>query len=158
MRFAYADPPYIGQAKRHYGTEEVDHAALLQQLETFDAWALSCSSPSLFTLLPMCRDDVRIGAWVKPFGIFKPGVNPAYVWEPVLFKGARKRSREEPTARDWVSCNVTLRRGLAGAKPEGFCFWLFELMGLEPDDDFHDLFPGTGAVTQAWERWKTRLV
>lgn len=25
MRIAYADPPYIGQAKKHYGSEEVDH-------------------------------------------------------------------------------------------------------------------------------------
>lgn len=28
MIFAYADPPYPGQAKKHYGREEVDHAEL----------------------------------------------------------------------------------------------------------------------------------
>jgi len=32
MKFAIADPPYVGQAKLHYGSEEVDHAALIQQL------------------------------------------------------------------------------------------------------------------------------
>ena len=51
-RFAYADPPYVGQARRHYGREEVDHRALIAQLEMYDGWALSCSSPSLQTLLP----------------------------------------------------------------------------------------------------------
>lgn len=47
MKFAYADPPYIGQAKRLYDCEEIDHKELIERLNTFDAWALSCSSPSL---------------------------------------------------------------------------------------------------------------
>ena len=32
MRFAYADPPYIGQAKKHYDCEEVDHWELTRRL------------------------------------------------------------------------------------------------------------------------------
>jgi site-specific DNA-adenine methylase len=41
--FAYADPPYVGQAKRHYNSEEVDHVALIQMLVSDfpDGWALS---------------------------------------------------------------------------------------------------------------------
>jgi hypothetical protein len=27
-------------------------------------------------------------------------------------------------------------------------------MNLEPDDEFCDVFPGSGAVTAAWERWR----
>lgn len=156
MKFAYADPPYIGQAKKHYGSEEVNHAELFQELDSgsYDGWALSCSSPSLFYLCNSAPEDCRIGSWVKPFAIFKPGVNPAYAWEPVIFKGGRKRSRKEPTVRDWCSVNITLKRGLCGAKPEAFCFWLFELLGMEPSDELHDLFPGTGAVSDAWEVWK----
>ena len=30
-------------------------------------------------------------------------------------------------------------------------------MNLMPDDEFYDLFPGSGAVGDAWEKWKNRL-
>lgn len=152
---AYADPPYPGQAKKLYGCEEVDHRALIARLhsEYREGWVLSTSSPALPEVLSYCPNGVRVGAWVKPFAIFKPNVNPAYAWEPVIYFGGRKRTRKDPTVRDWVSCNITLRKGLTGVKPEGFCFWLFELMGMKSGDKFIDLFPGTGAVTRAWEKF-----
>lgn len=159
MRFAYADPPYLRQAKKHYGKEEtyageVDHAVLIARLvdEYPDGWALSCHSPSLRILLPMCPEDVRVMAWVKPFCIFKPFVNPAYAWEPVLvFGGRQKRARTEPTIRDWVSANITLKKGLTGVKPPQFCNWIFDVFGALPGDTLDDLFPGSGAVMAAWE-------
>lgn len=155
MKVAYADPPYIGQAKRHYGSEEIDHKKLIERLEAeYDAWALSASSPSLQEILRYCPSHVRIGAWVKPFCSFKPNVNPAYAWEPIIFKVGRKRTRKQPTVRDWVSCNITLKKGLVGAKPETVCRWLFEILNLEPDDEFCDLFPGTGIVSKEWEAWR----
>lgn len=167
MRCAYADPPYMGQAKKHYGSEasyagEVDHKDLIAQLALSypDGWALSCSTPSLRTLLPWCPPDVRIGAWVKPFHIFKKGVRPAYAWEPVIFRGGRNQGHQPPekggeatTPRDWVSANITLRKGLVGAKPETFCYWLFDLLNLQRGDELVDLFPGSGAVSDAWEKW-----
>lgn len=168
LRVGYADPPYVGQAKKHYGYEfEVNHELLIPHLsEEFpDGWALSCSSPSLRTLLPLCPADARVGAWVKPFHIFKRGVRPAYAWEPVIFRGGRNKGHQPPekggeatTPRDWVSCNITLRRGLVGAKPEAFCFWLFDLLNLWPGDEFVDLFPGTGGVARAWEQWRGQVV
>lgn len=97
MTFAYADPPYIGQARRHYDCPEIDHVALIVQLFTDypDGWALSCSSPSLSTILEICtrnlacfpelRPEVRIAAWCKSFCAFKRGVRPAYAWEPVVY-------------------------------------------------------------------------
>src|SRR6185312_13080131 len=113
MRVAYADPPYVGQAKKHYRADprcaEVDHDALIHHLELEypDGWALSASSPSLRLILPLCPVDVRVAAWVKPFAIFKPGVNPAYAWEPVIWRGGRqKRDRTEPTVRDWIAQGV----------------------------------------------------
>jgi hypothetical protein len=165
MRFAYADPPYIGQARKHYGPDakEVNHAVLIGHLcEDFpDGWALSCSSPSLREILPLCPLDVRIGAWVKPFHVFKKGVRPAYAWEPLIYRGGRNAKHPPPpkggratTPRDWVSANITLKKGLVGAKPEPFCFWLFDLLGLRPDDELVDVFPGSGAVTQAWAKWR----
>lgn len=101
----------------------------------------------------MCPADTRIGAWVKPFASFKPGVNPAYAWEPVLFRGGRKRGRDKPTIRDWVSVNITLKKGLTGAKPPDFCFWVFEILGAEPGDEFVDIFPGTGILTDCWNQF-----
>jgi hypothetical protein len=162
MRFAYADPPYLGQARKHYGpdAEEVNHPLLIDWLDRdFDGWALSLSSVSLRAILPMCPEGVRVMAWVKPFAVFKPGVNPAYAWEPVIVKVLpRKRERSEPTVRDWVAESITLRRGLSGVKPDGFCRWLFEAVNLRPDDHFEDIFPGSGAVTRAWEAWRSQLV
>jgi hypothetical protein len=90
---------------------------------------------------------------VKPFAAFKPGVRVAYAWEPILVKGARKGSRADPTIPDWVAANITMRRGLVGAKPEAFCFWLFAMMGMRRGDAFEDVFPGSGAVSDAWARW-----
>lgn len=166
MRFAYADPPYLGLAAKFYGDLHPDaaeydtldaHARLVQRLcDEFDGWAMSLHTPTLKPILSICPDDVRVGAWVKPFGVFKPGVNPAYVWEPVIFRGGRKRRRDEPTVRDWVDCSITLRRGFTGAKPDGFCFWIFSLLNVRPDDEFVDVFPGSGAVTRAWQRFKAQ--
>lgn len=131
---------------------EVDHAELIKRLVEYDGWALSTSSTALRSVLALAPPDVRIGAWVKPFAIFKPNVNPAYAWEPVLFKPARSGERNRPTARDWVSANITLRRGLVGAKPEAFSVWLFELLGARKGDSFDDLFPGTGGITILWKK------
>jgi hypothetical protein len=164
MRIAIADPPYIGQAKKHYSDDprcaEVDHAELIEHLMSYDAWALCCSSPSLQKILALCPDNVRVMAWIKPFASFKPGVNPAYAWEPVIVYNARKRSREQETTRDWVSCNITLERGVHGAKPEGFCFWLFEVLNMIPGDELTDLYPGSGAITRAYQKWskQTRFI
>lgn len=154
MRFAYADPPYIGQAKRYPEKTEVDHVELVQRLvdEYPDGWALSLSSPTLQYILSLCPSDVRVMAWVKPFAVFKPNVNPAYAWEPVIVRGGRKRGRDVPTVRDWVSCNITLKKGLVGAKPEGFCEWLLDVLNVLPGDQLDDIFPGTGIVTQTFER------
>ena len=158
MKVAYADPPYIGQAKKHYGSEEVDHEELINMLcSKYDAWALSCSSQSLKYILPLCPDKIRVGAWVKPFAAFKKNVNPAYTWEPVVFYGGRNMGtgKEIATIRDWIAVPITLKKGLTGAKPEVFCLWLFGMLGLQPEDELDDLFSGTGIVSQCWEQWRT---
>jgi hypothetical protein len=58
--------------------------------------------------------------------------------------------------RDWIAEPITMKRGLTGAKPEKVCHWIFEMLGAEPDDKLTDLFPGSGAVTRAWETWKMK--
>lgn len=157
MKVAYADPPYIGQGKRYPEKCEVDQEGLINSMTHFyQCWALSCSSPSLQKLLSYCPPDVRVAAWVKPFCSFKPNVNPAYAWEPVIFWHPCKRDRAIDTVRDWVSVNITLKKGLVGAKPPEFCYWLFELLGLEAADEFCDLYPGTGVVTECWNNYKLK--
>lgn len=160
MKFAYADPPYPGQAKKHYTNDpsgikpaEVDHVELVERLmrEYPDGWALSTSSTALQDVLAMCPKGVRVMAWVKPFCSFKVGVNPAYAWEPVVVWRGRKRGRNVPTVRDWVSANITLRKGTHGAKPEAFVLWLFEVLNIQPGDYFDDLFPGSGIVGKLFE-------
>ena len=162
MRVAYADPPYIGQAKAHYSDDpqcaEVDHEALIASLLEYDGWALSCSSPTLKRILAWCPDEVRIGAWVKPFCAWKKHTSPAYSWEPVIFVPARREAlgaQSRPAlTRDYISAPITMRRNTHGAKPDAFCYWLFAILGMRQDDTFADLFPGSGAVTDAWGHWR----
>ena len=98
---------------------------------------------------------IRVAAWVKPFASFKPNVNPAYAWEPVIFRIKQQRlGRKNKTVRDWVKANITIKKGLVGAKPPEFCFWLFDLLQLQLDDEFLDLYPGTGIVTKCYQIWR----
>ena len=177
MRLVYGDPPYLGQAKRHYShdpsgipAEEVDYPALIEKLKTYDGWALSCSSPSLFQLLCIVHfgkelhvgDSVpedlcpqcRTAAWVKPFCSWKPTHRVQYAWEPVIFVPVRPRGdKKVPSVRDFVSANMTMRKGTHGAKPVAFCDWILNLLGWQPGDTVDDLFPGSGAFTDAI-KWK----
>lgn len=170
MKFAYADPPYLGCCglyDHHHPDglcwdKSSTHRKLIRRLwdEFGDGWAVSLSAPSLEEYAHIVRsvcdsDMVRFAAWVKPFASFKPNVNPAFAWEPVVwFGGRRPRGRNEPTVRDWVAAPITLKRGLTGVKPDAFCFWLFDLLGLTEADDFVDLFPGSGAVSRALDSWR----
>jgi len=176
VKFAYADPPYFGCGKRLYGhlheraadwDDLETHRALIVRLcdEFPDGWALSMNSTNLYDLLPMCPRDVRIGSWVKPFAAFKRNVTLAYTWEPMLFLGGRKRPRTMPTVRDYVitesdspavAANITMQTGCPGAKPEAFCMWLFDVLGMERTDELVDLFPGSGNVGRAWKKFCQR--
>jgi hypothetical protein len=167
MRFAYADPPYINQARKHYAHDpncaEVDHAALARELETFDGFALSCKSDAkeLAWLISLFTKPVRLGMWFKPFCSFKPNVGVAYAFEPVIWWSSRRRERTQQTVRDWIEApavraNITLQKGLSGVKPDKFSYWLFEVLNMQTGDEFVDMFPGSGAVTSAWEMFIAR--
>lgn len=165
MKFAYADPPYLGCGKRYDHPEALKwntveaHNDLIQRLvsEYPDGWAMSASSPSLAALLPLCPKDVRVLAWVKPFAAFKPGVGLAYTWEPVIFRGGRKIDRKTLTVKDHVIESITLKKGLCGAKPVRFCEWILRAFNYQPGDIVDDLFPGTGIFTQTLERIKLNV-
>lgn len=168
MTFAYADPPYIGQAKRHYSADplcaEVDHKELIEQLVSYfpDGWALSASAPSLGIILPLCP-PVRIGVWCKSFCAFKRNVRPAYGWEPVIFYGGRnpmnghravipEKNGKQTTPKDFIVAEdcivepIALKKGLVGAKPEKVCRWILDLLNVQKGDTVVDLYPGTGIM------------
>jgi hypothetical protein len=164
MTFAYADPPYLGQGRRHYGQHHADaaiwdsidaHRDLIARLvhEFPDGWALSASSPSLRVLLPLCPPDVRIAVWAKSFCAFKRGVRPCYAWEPVIFRGGRNKNHPPPikggtqtTPKDFIVAPITMKKGLTGAKPETVCRWILDLLNVQIGDEGVDLFPGTGVM------------
>jgi hypothetical protein len=168
VRIAFADPPYPGQSKKHYCDHpdyagEVDHVDLLRKLDhDFDGWCLNTASTTL-PFVVRCADEAgvenyRLMSWVKPFAAFKKNVSVAYAWEPVLVKCARKPIVSgRMVMRDWLAEGITLKRGLSGAKPERVCHWLFEVMGCDPTDELVDLFPGSGAVSRAWDTWRQQL-
>jgi len=156
MRFAYADPPYLGCGSR-YKDDHPDaliwddpetHRRLIQRLmaDYPDGWVLSASVPSLITLFPMLPEQHRVCAWVKPFAVFKANVTIAYAWEPVILFGGRRRTRDQRTIRDWFACEITLRKGLVGAKPPPVIHWILDLLNVQKGDEVDDLFPGTGVV------------
>lgn len=163
-RVAIADPPYPGCAHLYRAhpdyAGEVDHRALLLELDAkYEGWLLHTSSVALPEIASRIPKGARIMAWVKPFAAFKANVPVAYAWEPVIVKAVRKPVVSgRMVLRDWVSEPITMQRGLAGAKPERVCHWAFEVLGLEPTDELIDLFPGTGAVIQAWESWRADLL
>lgn len=154
MRFAYADPPYLGCSKfyDHPNAADYDnprmHGALMESLnDHYDGWALSLSSPSLSFILPLAPEGARIASWVKPFAAFKANVRIAYTWEPVIFKPGRDSSKDgAPVGRDHLSEPITLKKGLTGAKPERFCRWIADLLGYVQGDEMVDLYPGTGVM------------
>ena len=164
MRLAYADPPYPGQAKRHYGDHpdyagEVDHAVLVAQLEEYDGWALSTSAAALPEVLALCPRDVRVAAWVI-MNTEPPGYRGTWhwSWEPVIVSAARP---PKITTRDVLRCPAA--RGwygdseITGQKPSAFSSWVWALIGAEPDDSLDDLFPGSGAVGRAWDTFTRQL-
>ena len=159
MRFAYADPPYVGCSSYYDHPDSArwddpaEHVALMHTMEAeYDGWALSLSTPSLAALLPGAPEGTRIGAWVKPFAAFKRNVRVAYTWEPVLFHRIAPRRDGEHVGRDHLAEGITLRRGFTGAKPERFAVWLRVLLGYQEGDALVDLFPGSGAIGNSFDR------
>lgn len=169
LRLAFADPPYPGQARRHYGDHpdyggEVDHASLIAELAEFDGWALCSGGAMVVEVGKLCPPGTRVLAWVKPMTPMKAGVSVDFGWEPVFLYGGRRRARRAPLVRDWLSCSPARHRGhehgsehhagaVIGMKPQPFCWWIFEALGAREGDELVDIFPGSGAVTRAWDAY-----
>jgi len=167
-RFAYADPPYPGKAALYYLNHpdyggEVDHAALLSRLATYDGWALSTSAAALPAVLALAVAQdlpVRVAAWVRGPRPHATARFPVNAWEPVLYVPVASRTAGDPRRVDVLSAGVaplvTLPSRVVGTKPAAFCRWIFDLIGATPGDTLDDLFPGSGIVGKTWELYASR--
>ncbi len=162
LKLAYADPPYPGLAGYYEGhpdyAGEVDHAELISRLcSDFDGWALSTNARSLQLVLALCPPDVRVGSWHRGERPARAGY-PLSGWEPVIYWHGRfdpdlspvDGPRRVDTLEHFSRPRFTDPDRVIGAKPAVFARWVFDLMGALPQDDFTDLFPGSGGMLRAW--------
>jgi hypothetical protein len=161
MRFCYADPPYPGKAGYYPEGEEVDHRALVELLAVVgpDGWALSTSATALQQVLAPCPPGVRVCSWhrgVRP----TRSKRPISAWEPLIVSGGRELPTDRPQQiRDALAYGGRYRRypgAMVGMKPPQFAAWMFAQLGARPGDQLVDLYPGSGAVGEAWRRYSGR--
>lgn len=181
MKFAYADPPYLGRAE-YYRAHHADamiwddqetHRALIERLqEEFpDGWAMSLASDNLRDILPLCPAHTKVAAWISLHPRFG-GVRATTTrhFEPVLWSGGRPFAETGHRGPDYTITRhmplppgenryqfsrERIRKGevFVGRKPRDFALWMFMLLGAKRGDDFHDLFPGLGSVSAAWSEF-----
>ena len=127
------------------------HRALLDRLlADFDGWAIATSVDGLaaYGALPAA---CRVMAWVKPNA--QPGSHRLRsTWEPVIVYPAkgRRSNRNGIGSLDDVLIEPAPRRGFIGAKPDAWTRWVLSALLHDPSvDEVVDLFPGSGAVTEA---------
>lgn len=186
MKFAYADPPYLGRGE-YYRAHHADamawnkpetHRALIERLqaEFADGWVLSLSERSLRTILPMCPPEARTAAWITDRPRYAGKAVPVRKhFEPVIFMGGRTYADTGNRAGDFIVTqqepmpagqpryamvkeNIRAGKVFLGRKPRAFCRWVIALLGARAGDTFEDLFPGSGAFGAAWQEWKTDLL
>jgi hypothetical protein len=167
-RFAYADPPYPGKHGLYPEKRPVALDELIWRLESEfpDGWALSTSSAGLLEVFRILEAGpargqlrfprYRICAWFK-------GERPTksrfalVSWEPVVVAGGRPLPADVvQDLRDGLIAQGRHRAfpgAIIGMKPPAFAEWLFRQLGMLPGDEFCDLFPGSGAMSRAWERY-----
>lgn len=181
MRFAYADPPYLGRAE-YYVAHHADamiwddpetHRALIarMQAEYPDGWVMSLSEKSLRTILPMCPPAARTAAWISERSRYAGKAMPVRRhFEPVIFCGGRDGPNraadfvvtpQEPMPageKRYAMDKSAIRAGdiFVGRKPAAFCRWVLDLLGYESGDMIDDLFPGTGVMGRVVEGLASR--
>lgn len=169
---------YYGNHPDYAG--EVDHKRLVEQLDGFDGWALSTSAHALQEILALCPPGSRVAVWNRGERPTR-SAGPLNGWEPVIYFGGRRdaslsavgdASRRpggcvveylHDASRDTGATRrvdvLTYRPGarttdpgrVIGAKPAVFIRWIFDLLGAQPQDEFTDIFPGSGGVMRAWD-------
>jgi hypothetical protein len=127
------------------------HAELVRRLDRdYDGWAVAMWPTSLPTYLAAAPDAARVCVWAKDRPV-PGGSRIITAWEPVLVRVPdRRRGRGTgPSVRDTYR-SLPGSRNHVGSKPDGWTHWVLDLLGYDPETDtVDDLFPGSGAVTDA---------
>ena len=181
MKLCIADPPYLGRSVRHYGVggraygrgkgksdthpeahiwdNPHTHKELVRNLqEQYDGWAIAMSVHSLSTYLEIVETEsengIRVCVWHKPNAI-PSGSRILNYWEPVLVKvpNNRKGRNKGKMCKDILTANAP-RVGFSGAKPAEWTYWVLDLLGYQEEDEVHDLFHGSGAVSEALKQMR----
>lgn len=180
MKFAIADPPYLGSAHRWYGVggrakgqgkgradehpeaylwdSPAAHMELAHKLVSeFDGFAIAGTSHSLSTYLSIIEtgreNGIRVLSWIKPASI-PSGSRITQSWEPVIIKvpHSRKGRGKGKQMVDYLIAPAP-RKGFAGSKPIAWTHWVLDAMGVQQGDEVIDLFNGSGAVSSAIESY-----
>jgi hypothetical protein len=80
-----------------------------------------------------------------------PAHGPAVAAAERIYRGGRLLDPSRHTNRP----RLTDPGRVIGAKPAVFARWVFELLGAQAGDTFHDLYPGSGGITRAWHAYTT---
>lgn len=172
MQLAIADPPYLGRARRWYGDgrghaagrgradEHVEaprwdtveaHEELVDELEQrYDGWAIAMAPDSLSVYLAVAPAEARVAVWSRGNAV-PTGSRVRALWEPALVRVPDARAAHGAGAGvDDVLTAGIRPGGFAGRKPEQWTHWVLTMLGYDPAvDDVEDLFPGSGAVSDA---------
>jgi len=172
LRFAIADPPYLGRAHRWYGEggrgsggglhrpdahpeaavwdDPARHVQLVADLVAgFDGWAIAAAPDSLTTYLPHLPDGTRVMVWHRRNAV-PSGNRVRSCWEPVMVytPPERRRYGTGPSTTDVLDAAAP-HRVFAGAKPPKWTRWVLDAMGHTDTDELVDMFAGSGMVSAA---------
>lgn len=169
LRFAYADPPYPGLARRLYRCAEVDHRELIERLfnEHPDGWALSTHASSLIEVGAMVRElaiadevadveQLRVSIWNRGSRSGIASRRARNAWEPLIVYGGRPLElATDETLDDVLTCSPratpsSIPGAVIGMKSPAFAEWMFRQLGALRGDTMIDMFPGSGVVSRAW--------
>lgn len=138
----------------HPEANEWDHLErhrqlIVQLVAQYDGFALATTPDGLGAYHPL-PVAARVMAWVRTRP--QPGGHRLHsMWEAVvLLTPAERRPRASGLRVPDVLTTPAPAIGFAGSKPAEWTRWVLDAMGYDPETDtVHDMFPGSGAVTNA---------
>jgi len=109
--------------------------------------------------LPLCPLSVRVCAWRRRLRAGRSR-RALSAWEPLLVVEGRPLSVDGPQelldVLDYRGRYDAFPGAMVGMKPPEFTVWMFRQLGARAGDELTDLFPGSGAISRAWDLYASR--